>query len=92
MRGHCAWTIEGSTPMNVYFQLGTIIGAVVGWVDGRPGRGDPRAAIVALPVGATLICVGWALPQHALVLTSLGAIAIGYGLAFVVRRAREQGR
>jgi hypothetical protein len=78
--------------VSVYFQLGTIIGAVLGWIDGRPGRGDPRAAIVALPMGATLLCVGWVLAQHALVLTSLGAIALGYGLAFVVRRARGEDR
>jgi hypothetical protein len=77
--------------MSVYFQLGTIVGAVLGWIDGRPGRGDSRAAIAALPIGATLLFVGWVLAQHELVLTSVGAIALGYGVAFAVRRAREEG-
>ncbi len=76
--------------MSVYFQLGTMIGAVLGWLDARPGRGDRRAAIAALPIGGTLLFLATALPQHELVLTSLGAIALGYGLAFVVRRVRAQ--
>ncbi len=76
--------------MTVHFQLGTLIGAVLGWIDGRPGGSDRRAAIIALPMGATLLLAGWILAQHELVLTSLGAIAIGYGLGAVVRRARGE--
>ena len=77
--------------MTIYVQLGTILGAVIGWVDGRPGHGDRGAAIAALPIGATLLCLGWAnLAHQQIVLTSLGGVALGYGAAFLIRRLREQ--
>ena len=79
--------------MVVYLQIGTIIGAILGWLDGRPGHGDRRAALAALPIGATLLCLGWVnLAHQETALTSLGGIALGYGLAFLVHRVREEQR
>ena len=75
--------------MVVYLQLGTIIGAILGWIDGQPGRRNLRAAITALGSGATLLFLGSVnLTHQQVALTSLGGIALGYGLAFLVRRLR----
>ncbi len=77
--------------MVVYLQLATIIGAIIGWIDARPGRTDLRAAIAALPIGATLLGLGWVdLAHQQVALTSLGGLGLGYGLAFLVRRVRGE--
>ena len=77
--------------MVVYLQLGTIIGAVVGWIDGRPARGDLNAAFVALAFGATLLALGWVDFWHQEVaFTALGGVGLGYGVAFLARRLRRE--
>ena len=77
----------------IYLQLGSIIGAVVGWIDGRPARGDVRGALAALPIGATLLALGLVDFWHQMVpFTALGSVGLGYGLAFLARRARGEHR
>jgi hypothetical protein len=77
--------------MRTYLQLGTLLGAFLGWIAGRPGSGDLSGAIAALPIGATLLCLGWMnLSHQAVALTALGGVALGYGVAFLVRRWRRK--
>ena len=75
----------------MYFQLGAIAGAIIGWIHGAPGRGDIRGAVAALPIGGVLLVLAWVVyAQAALIFPALAGLAIGYAAGFMLRRAPKE--
>ena len=69
------------------FQIGSIIGAVVGWINGRTG--DARGAMFSLPLAALLLLFSVLnYVDAAAIFNTLAGLAMGYGLAFFLRRSR----
>ncbi len=75
----------------MYFQLGSMIGAVLGWMHGRPGRGDARGAWTSLPMGGGFAVMGWiGYPRLGMIFPLLSGLALGYGVAFLIRRTQSE--
>lgn len=73
--------------IDIYIQIGSLVGGAVGWQHSRSASGYTLGAYASFPVALALLALGWyGYARWSDGFDTFGGAALGYGLAFVLRR------
>jgi hypothetical protein len=70
-----------------FFQMGNIVGGIIGWADGRLGRGNTPRAWISIAAGLVLSALSWwNYADFWKGYSALSGAAIGYAGGLFLRR------